>query len=700
MNSMRNGWLILGLIAVQSLQNAAMANDTDPNADPYLWLEDVEGEKSLAWVREQNAVSSKELETEPNFESMRARLLNVYDSEDKIPAISKIGAHVYNFWRDKQHVRGIWRRTTLDEYKKPKPAWETVLDIDALAASEKENWVWAGAECSFPAFDRCLISLSRGGGDTTVVREFDVVKKVFVAGGFNVPAAKNQVSWRNRDTLFIGTDFGAGSLTESGYPRIVKVWRRGTPLAQAETFFEGKPDDVYVYGYVDEGHAHRREIIYRGITFYTGEYFVTTGGKPLKLDVPDDVSVSSFQNEMLIRLRKPWRVGGKQYEAGSLISTSWEKFLAGERKFDVLFAPSPRSALNNYSATRNHLIVNVLDNIRSRIDVLTLKDDKWTSSALDIPAIGTTAAYALDELESDQYLLSSTDFLTPSSVYLGTIGVKERTLLKQLPSFFNAQGLQVTQHEAVSKDGTRVPYFQVSRADMKFDGTHPTLLYGYGGFQVSYTSTYSAGMGLSWLEQGGVYVLANIRGGGEFGPAWHQAALKSNRQRAYDDFIAIAEDLIARKVTSPKHLGIMGGSNGGLLVGAMFTQRPDLFGAVVCQVPLLDMRRYHKLLAGASWMAEYGDPDKPEEWAYIGKYSPYQNVVKDKKYPRVLFTTSTRDDRVHPGHARKMMARMKEQGHDVLLYENIEGGHGGSANNQQSAYMNALAYTFLWKQLR
>ena len=675
-------------------------NAAETDSDPYLWLEDVTGDKALAWVREQNAVTTKELEADPNFESTRARLLSVYDSDERIPAISKLGAYVYNFWRDKNHVRGIWRRTTLQEYKKPQPAWETVLDIDALAAKEKENWVWSGADCVYPTYDRCLLSLSHGGGDTTVVREFDVIKKEFITDGFVIPAAKNQVSWRNRDTLFVGSDFGPGSLTESGYPRIVKSWRRGTPLSRAETLFEGKVEDVSVGAFVDEGHAHRREMLYRGLTFYTTEHYVIDVGKLVKLDVPEDVSVGSFQNEMLIQLRKPWRVGGKQYDGGALLTIAWADFLAGKREFEVLFAPTRSTTLTSYSATKNHLIVNKLDNIRSRIDVLAFTKGKWQRNALPVPEIGTTSAYALDEAESDEYLLSSTDFVTPSSLYLGIIGTHERTLLKQLPSFFNAGGLKVSQHEAVSKDGTRVPYFQVSRHDLKLDGSHPTLLYGYGGFQVTYTSTYNAGMGLSWLEKGGVYVLANIRGGGEFGPTWHQSALKANRQRAYDDFIAIAEGLIARKVTSPSHLGIMGGSNGGLLVGAMLTQRPDLFGAVVCQVPLLDMRRYHTLLAGASWMAEYGDPDKPEEWAYISKYSPYQNVVKDKKYPRVLFTTSTRDDRVHPGHARKMMAKMKEQGHDVLLYENIEGGHGGAANNKQSAYMNALAYTFLWKQLR
>jgi prolyl oligopeptidase len=679
-----------------TLTNLAIAADDDP----YLWLEDVAGDKALDWVRSQNAVSSKELEALPTFAVTRDRLLSVYDSDERIPGFVKMGPHLYNFWRDKQSVRGIWRRTTLAEYKKPAPVWETVLDIDALAAKEQENWVWNGIECLYPTYDRCLVNLSRGGGDTFVVREFDVPGKTFVADGFTLPAAKSRVTWRDRDTLFVGTDFGPGSLTSSGYPRIVKSWQRGTPLTAAALVFEGAATDVSVVGIVDEGPTHHRELIVRGDTFYTSKKFLYIDGKSVPVQVPDDATIGSFNDQLLVRLRTEWDVGGKTYPAGALLATGWEAFMNGRREFAVLFEPTSRSTLSGYSNTKNFLILNVLDNIRSRIEVLSLRNGAWSRDRLAVPEIGTTSARAFDEYESDEYVLSTTDFVTPSSLFLGKIGDESRTLLKQLPSYFDTKGLKVSQHEATSKDGTRVPYFQVSRANIKLDGSNPTLMYGYGGFQISYTSSYNPGMGLSWLEQGGVYILTNIRGGGEFGPTWHQAALKENRQRAYDDFIAIAEDLIKRKVTSPKHLGMMGGSNGGLLVGAILTQRPDLFGAVVCQVPLLDMRRYHKLLAGASWMAEYGDPDKPDEWSYISKYSPYQNVSKDKRYPRVLFTTSTRDDRVHPGHARKMMARMKEQGHDVLLYENIEGGHGGAANNQQAAYMNALAYSFLLKELK
>ena len=591
-------------------------------------------------------------------------------------------------------MRGLWRRTSLEEFKKPAPAWETVLDLDALSVEEKANWVWKGSDLLYPNYDRCLLMLSRGGADATVVREFDLTTKQFVKDGFYLPEAKSQVSWRNRDALYVGTDFGPGSLTSSGYPRIVKEWKRGTPLTAAKLVFEGKPEDVSVSASVVHDHGRIYEFIHRGVTFFTSEEFVRRGEEWVKIEKPNDARVGTFEDQMLLTLRSDWTVDGKTYPAGALLATDFEGCLKGQRRFATLFEPGPRKSLAGVSDTKNCLIINELENVRNRLYVVKRQGGEWARTRLEAPAFGSVNASGIDPDESDDYFLTVTDFLTPSSLYFGTLGKPEREQIKTLPAFFKADGLEISQHEATSKDGTKVPYFQVSRKGLVLDGTAPTLLYGYGGFQISMLPAYNASAGSSWLERGGVYVLANIRGGGEFGPKWHEAARKANRQRAYDDFIAIAEDLISRKVTSSKHLGIQGGSNGGLLMGVMLTQRPDLFKAVVCQVPLLDMRRFNKLLAGASWMDEYGNPDKPEEWAYIGQYSPYQNVTKGKRYSRVLFTTSTRDDRVHPGHARKMVARMKEQGHDVLYYENIEGGHGGAANNQQAAYMSALAYTF------
>jgi prolyl oligopeptidase len=667
--------------------------------DPYMWLEDVGGERALAWVREQNATSTRELERTAGFEELRRRLLSIQDSRERIPNVTKHGAYFYNFWRDEKNVRGVWRRTSLSEYRNAEPSWETVLDLDQLAATEKENWIWKGADILRPTHDRAVIFLSRGGADAAVVREFDLDQKQFVTGGFQLAEAKSRVAWRARDALYVGTDLGPGSLTDSGYPRVVKEWRRGTPLTDAKTIFEGKAGDVSVTASVVHDHGRIYEIITRATTFFTTELYLRRGDDWVKIDKPADARVETFMDQLLLRLRSDWTVAGRTYRAGSMLAADVAAYLHGERQLVVLFEPTDRRALANTSATKNYLIVNELDNVRNKVFTLKRADGKWTRMALETPPFGSVRVRGIDADESDDYFMTVSDFLTPSSLYLGAIEQDKQEKLKSLPGFFAVDGLVISQHEAISKDGTKIPYFQVSRKDLPLNGENPALLYGYGGFAVSQVPFYSGSIGAAWLERGGVFVLSNIRGGGEFGPSWHYAARKEKRQRAFDDFIAVAEDLIARKVTSPKHLGIHGGSNGGLLVGVALTQRPDLFKAAVCQVPLLDMRRYHKLLAGASWLDEYGDPDKPEEWAYIGKYSPYHNVFAEKKYPRVFFTTSTRDDRVHPGHARKMFAKMKAQGHDVLYYENIEGGHGGAANNQQLAYMSALTYSFLVKEL-
>ncbi len=705
-------WLCRGLIVAGWVSTATLIAVTHARAadaptaasipvdDPYAWLEDVTGDKALAWVKERNAVSTKELEASPQFDPIRTRLLAIMDSKEKIPFVAKHGRWYYNFWRDQDHVRGLWRRTSLEEYAKADPAWETVIDLDKLAAEEKENWVWKGYDVLHPTYDRCLVNLSRGGADAMVVKEFDLNQKEFVKEGFFLPEAKSDTAWRDRDTLYVGTDFGPDSLTSSGYPRIVKEWKRGTPLASAKTVFEGKKEDVSVSAAVAHDHGRKYEFVNRAPTFFTSEQRVRRGDDWVKIDKPDDASAGTYADQIVIRLRSDWSVGGRTYPAGALLATDFEGYLKGERKMEMLFTPSDRKSLAGTSDTKNFLIINELENVRNRLYAWKLENGKWTRNPIEAPAFGSVSASGIDSDESDDYFMTVTDYLTPSSLYLGTVGKPGREKLKSLPHFFKTDGLEISQHEAVSKDGTRVPYFEVGRKDRKLDGKNPTLLYGYGGFEVPLVPAYSGGIGCSWLERGGTYILANIRGGGEFGPRWHEAARKANRQRAYDDFIAVAEDLIKRKITSPQHLGIQGGSNGGLLMGVMLTQRPDLFKAVVCQVPLLDMRRFNQLLAGASWMAEYGDPDKPEEWAYISKYSPYHNLKKGTLYPRTLFTTSTRDDRVHPGHARKMVARMQEQGHDVLYYENIEGGHGGAANNKQAAFMSALAYTFLLNELK
>ncbi len=688
--------------------------ETEP-PDPFLWLEEVLGERALAWVRERNAQSQQVLEARPEFAPIRDSLLEMMNSRERIPQVSRRGDFFYNLWQDEAHPRGLWRRTTLAQYRQAEPAWETVLDLDALAAAEGENWVWGGAVGLPPSHARVLISLSRGGADAAVVREFDTVAKAFVAGGFELAEAKSEVDWIDADTIYVGTDAGPGSLTTSGYPRIVKRWRRGTPLAAATTVFEVATDDMSAQVSVDATPGHERTLFVRAIDFYRHRHFLLDGTQLRPLDLPEDASISFWNSAgaaddtLLIELRSDWPVGGQTFPGGALLATDAAAFLAGERRFDVLFAPTATRSLAGHTTTRSHLVVNVLDDVASRLEEWQRRGDGFVRRDIAAPFPGTLVASGLhdpmraDDPLAEHYLLDYSDFLTPDVLWLARAGSDARETLKSLPPRFDADGMHTDQFFATSADGTRVPYFVVwprgVDATRPADGSTPTLLYGYGGFEISMQPWYAAGYGRGWLARGGALVVANIRGGGEYGPAWHQAALKAHRQRSYDDFIAVAEDLIARRITRAQRLGIEGGSNGGLLVGAAFTQRPDLFGAVVCSVPLLDMRRYHRLLAGASWMAEYGNPDLPEEWAFISAYSPYQNLRPGVRYPEVLFTTSTRDDRVHPAHARKMAAQMLALGHPVLYYENIEGGHGGAADNAQRAHVQALEMTYLWRQL-
>ena len=686
--------------AAAAQQAAGAAAGGNAPEDPYLWLEDVTGAKALDWVRERNAESKKALETDRGFKPLYDRLLAIFDSKERIPYVGKMADRLYNFWRDAAHERGLWRRTTLEEYRKTEPAWETVLDLDALAREEKENWVWEGSNCLEPEYRRCLVYLSRGGADATVVREFDTVTRSFVKDGFSLPEAKSAVSWVDEKTLFVGTDFGPGSMTQSGYPRLVKLWKRGTPLDSAEPVFAGKPEDIEIAAFKDFSPGSEKEIVSRALTTYTSEYYLRLGGRLVRLDIPTDAALATHFDRMFVTLRSDWSVGGKTYPAGALLLTGFDDFLRGSRDFTVLFQPSPRTSLQGYSSMKDAVIVNELDNVKSRLSLWERKDGVWARRALSAgTTFGTVAAEAVDPDHSNEFWLTVTDFVTPTSLSLGSIERGSAERLKTLPAFFRADGLETQQFEAVSKDGTRIPYFQVSRAAMRADGQNPSLVYGYGGFETALTPWYSGSIGAGWLERGNVFVVANIRGGNEFGPQWHQAALKENRHRAYEDFIAVAEDLVRRKVTSPRRLGIMGGSNGGLLVTNALTMRPDLFGAVVAQVPLTDMRRYTKLLAGASWMEEYGDPDDPKQWEFIRTFSPYHNLQAGVHYPPTIFTSSTRDDRVHPAHSRKMVARMKAMGDDVLYYENTEGGHGGAATHKQAAFMSALDYIFLHRRL-
>ena len=671
-----------------------------PQDDAYLWLEEVEGQKALAWVDEQNKESTKALENNPAFQQSYDATLKVLNSNERIPYASQRGDYLYNFWQDKDHQRGIYRRTTLEQYRLDDPKWETVLDIDALAAKDGQSWVYKGMDCLYPDYNRCLVRLSPGGTDAVVVREFDMQSKSFVQGGFELPEAKSDINWKDKDHVYVGTDFGPGSLTDSGYPAIIKLWKRGTPLSDAKTLYTADKASVAATGYRMHGKDGAVDILYDATTFYTNKVFMLDNGEKVLLPLPKDAQIGAYLNgQLFVQLTSDWTVNGASFKQGSIIHADIRNIAKGNANFKLLLEPSDSLSISNIKTTKSALLVTVLDNVRSQ--VLRYSQDsrgQWQKTKVNLDDTGTLSVFNASEA-SDDFFVQYASFLSPSSLYRveGETGKVE--LLKSQTAQFDASNLVTKQHWATSKDGTKVPYFIVMRKDIKLDGSNPTLLYGYGGFEVSLKPFYSSTVGVNWLSKGGVYVLSNIRGGGEFGPRWHQAALKKNRHKAYEDFEAIAEDLIDRGITSPRHLGIQGGSNGGLLMGAALTRRPELYNAVVCQVPLLDMKRYTKLLAGASWAAEYGDPDKPEMWDYIKTYSPFHNLDAGKDYPKVFFTTSTKDDRVHPGHARKMVARMKDMGKDLYYFENTEGGHAGAADNKQRAYVYGLTYSYLWERL-
>ncbi len=669
--------------------------------DSYLWLEDVEGEQALAWVEQQNTESLGYLEALPEFAPFYDRNLEIYNSDERFASPALLGDYVYNYWKDATNTRGLWRRTTLDDYVSGDANWDVVLNLDALAMAENEDWVWKGSDCLRPDYQRCLLSLSRGGADAVVIREFDTETRSFVDDGFIVAEAKSRLSWVDEDTLFVGSDFGDGSLTDSGYPRTSRVWKRGDPIAEAKEVFAGEKEDVAATVYRGWDGDRYYDVVHRTPTFFTAmRYVYAEDGAHRKIDIPDDSQFHGLMNgRMILELKTDWQPADTNYAQGSLMSIDFDDFMAGSRDFDLIYVPTMHSAIPRRGVewTRDYLILNELDDVTSKLSRFEFVDGAWLRTDIQTETLGSiTLVSAADD--SNVFFFSYEGFLRPDTLFVANDGGKSIEPLSSLPSFFDAEGMTVEQHFASSKDGTQVPYFLVLPRNFEPGGDTPTLIYGYGGFQISLTPGYSATVGHAWLERGGAYVVANIRGGGEYGPRWHHAALKENRQRAYDDMAAVAEDLFSREVTSPEHLGVRGGSNGGLLTGVMLTQRPDLWGAVVVQVPLLDMKRFSHLLAGASWMGEYGDPDT-SDWEYIKEYSPYDNIEKDADYPKAFFTTSTRDDRVHPAHARKMVARMKELGHDLYYYENTVGGHAGASDNTQAARLQALIYSYLWDQL-
>ena len=711
--------------------SSSSSSSSKQNNAPDAWLEEVTSSKALGWVTKQNERSTREI-GDPKTDARFARIKAILDSKDKIPYAAKRGRFLYNFWKDEANPKGLWRRlTSIDEMKRPDATWDTVLDLDALDAAEgKPGWVWKGytpldEEPKTPEMRRCLVKLSRGGADAVEIREFDLERRAFVDPngpdqGFHIKEAKTQVSYKSPNVLLVGTDTGPGSLTNSGYPRTVREWKRGTPLAAAPVVFEGQATDVSVSSWFEadnRGHAYEWRV--RNPTFYTSERWVRIGHSStsdfVKVPVPDDAEVSAVGSELLIQLRTDWTVphmNARTFKSGSLLSVPLVEFcLSNGSKGEVvvLFEPTPTRSLRYFDAGKSVLAVATLDDVRSSVSRFRFEYDKRWVRMSDLPGpseggpLQQVDVWSFEEHRGDVFWMTAAGYTNPTSLLMVDASLERPsptehfTLVRRLPVMFDASHLDVSQHFCKSLDGTSVPYWMV-RDRRHADKPGPTLLYGYGGFEVSLLPSYSAVVGVGWLERGFTYVVANIRGGGEYGPAWHQAALKEKRHKAYEDFEAVARDLHAKGVCSPAQLGIMGGSNGGLLVGNALVRAPELYGAVVCEVPLLDMKRYSHLLAGASWVAEYGDPDVPEEWAALQTISPYHLVrsARDKSYPATLFTTSTRDDRVHPAHARKMVHKMLELGHtNVLYYENIEGGHAGAADNAQTAFMELLAYRFV-----
>lgn len=681
---------------------AAQDGIPGPEQDPYIWLEEARSERALDWVRQENDKTLAKLAADPRFETLKAEALAIYDNEERIPYVSFRPDGLYNFWQDKANPKGLLRRATMASYRSENPVWETVLDIDALAKADGREWVYKGSSCLPPELRLCMIALSDGGKDATVLREFDMETKSFVEGGFTLPESQGSVQWIDADTLLVGRDFGEGSLTESEYPFIAKVWKRGTPISEAEEIYRGDPKDVSAGASLlrdSEGTVHGR-IAYRGLDFFNNSFALWHEGEWLPLEMPKKSNVFGIvDGRLLFSTDVEWKAGDQTFPADSLVSVDlaeWKADPNGAAK-SLVWAPGERQTRQDAAITSDSLYVALLDNVRGEVLKFDFADGNWTSAPVPLPENATIGIAAASD-ESDEVMFSVTDFLNPSSLhYRDASGDIE--VLDTAPANFLPEGMEVEQFEAVSEDGTKIPYFIVKPKGMAMDGSTATLLTGYGGFQVPRLPSYLGSTGKMWLERGGAYVLANLRGGGEFGPGWHQTAMGANKQRTWDDFIAVAEDLIERGFTSPDHLGIMGGSQGGLLVGTAFTQRPELFDAAVVQIPLFDMLRYHLIGRGASWIGEYGDPRIAEERDWIEAYSPYQKLVEGVDFPNPFFVASTADDRTHPAHARKAVARLHEIGQPVLYYEDMTGGHSGGVDNEQRARLQALQYVYLMQRL-
>ena len=698
--------LLATLAAVAPLGAQQPQRAAPDTSDNFQWLEALTGDSAMAWVRAENAKTAAVLEKDPRFDSLYQAALTVAQARDRIPYVRFLGGQLYNFWQDSAHVRGIWRRTTLASYRTATPKWTTVLDLDSLARAEKANWVWKGADCSWPAERRCMLNLSDGGEDAVTAREFDLTTRRFVPGGFVLPRAKLRLTWMGQDTLLVASEWTPGELTSSGYPFIVKRMVRGQPASAATEISRGSANDGG-YGVspftIGDGTGHRITLIARPLSTFEAEHYVVRRNDVARLALPLKASPAEMvQGQLIVQLSEPWTVGGTSIRTGALAVFD---AAAAQRNPSALapvalFEPGPRESVNGVAATRDRLFVGVSQNVNGRVMVARrAPGGAWTLKPLPLPAAGVSSGVVASDPRGEDGFVSVTGFLAPSSLWLANARQGTATRLKAVSAKFDASRDTVEQFEVASKDGTKIPYFVVHPKGMALDGNNPTILYAYGGFEVSLTPNYNAILGKLWLERGGVYVLANIRGGGEFGPAWHEAGLKTKRQAIYDDFQSVAQDLIARRITSPRRLGIMGGSNGGLLMGVQFTERPDLWHAVDIQVPLLDMLRFEKIQAGASWVGEYGSVSNPDERAFLASISPYHNLRPGVQYPEPLVWTTTKDDRVGPQHARKFAAKMAAMGIPYLFYEVTEGGHGAGANIKQQAHTEALEFTYFTRKL-
>ena len=685
---------------------ATQSAHTEPSSeDPFLWLEEVEGAEALAWAAEQNAFAVPRLQGDARFESVRKEIENLLTSDDRIPMPDLIDGQIYNFWQDDSHVRGLLRRTSLESYMSDDPQWETIIDIDSLAMKEDANWVYKGRSCLQNDPHRCLLRLSDGGKDAVVLREFDLDDKNFVEGGFTVAEAKTNVDWLNADTLLIGTDFGEGSLTSSGYARTLRIWPRGSDINDAEQIIEADSQDMSIGVSTVKGKDSLYSFVTRRPDFFSEQNWLITPQRTLaEIPLPIDVSLQGvFGDKLIALMRSDWSPNDRIYPAGSLIAVDLDESVKSGTAAGVSILLNPvveeqLDAITSVSMTRDSIYVAALKDVSGTLlRIRPAKAETWETARIQLPENGAIRLVSADSF-TDTLMVSYQSFLTPSTLYLIS-GDDQPLAVKTLSPQFETAPFVVKQHFATSADNTQIPYYVVRHRDTPMIGTTPTQLTAYGGFELSRTPTYMSAQSQAWLARGGAYVLANIRGGGEYGPQWHQSALLENRQLVFEDFISVAEDLITRGLTSPKHLGISGGSNGGLLVTATMVKRPDLFNAVIASVPLIDMLRYHLLLAGASWMAEYGNPDNPQHYEFISQYSPYQNMKADSEYPEIFLWTNPKDDRVHPGHARKMAARMLEQGHDLIYFENAEGGHGGGANLSQLAMTQSMEVVYLLQQL-